>query len=77
MQICAIKPSAWTSIHEFGQTNNVPETPKENQVVKKLQDLKQGRVPSEVDAKIVFGYLKKMHNQTDFDFSEVAPELFL
>lgn len=77
MQICAIKPSAWTSIHEFGQTNNVPETPKENQVVKKLQDLKQGRVPSEVDAKIVFGYLKKIHNQTDFDFSEFAPELFL
>ena len=33
--------------------------------------------PSEVDAKIVFGYLKKIHNQTDFDFSEVAPELFL
>ena len=56
-------------------TNNVPETPKEDQVVKKLH-LKQGR-SSEVDARIVFGYLKKIHNQTDFDFSEVAPELFL
>lgn len=77
INIAKIKPSYWTAIQEYGQLNNVPETQTENELLKKLQNLQAGKVPSEVEAKKIFEYLKKVNNQTDFDFSTIAPDLFI
>jgi len=77
IKIVNIKPSGWTAIHEYGQENKIPETPQENKVINKLKDLKAGNLPNHVEVKTIFNYLKKINNQTDFDFSEIAPELFL
>lgn len=77
IQMVKITPSAWTEIHEYGQQNNVPKTPDEHTILTRLENLKAGKFLNEVEAKKIFLYLKKVNNQTDFDFSEVAPSLFL
>lgn len=75
--IVSIKPSSWTAIREYSALHKVPETPDENTVLRKLENLQAGKIASEVDAKKAFTFLKKLKNQTDFDFSEIAPSLFL
>ena len=65
------------AIHEYGQEHNVPKTPAEHTILTRLENLRSGKVASEIDAKKIFGYLKKVNNNTDFDFSEIAPNLFL
>lgn len=75
--IAQIKPAQWTEILEFAEINRVPQSPEENRIMKKCENLRPGKLPSEPEVKKVYGFLKKLREQSDFDFENVAPGLFV
>ena len=75
--IAQITPASWTAILEFADINKISQSPEENKIMKKCQNLKPGKLPTEVEVKKIYGFLKKLREQSDFDFSEIAPKLFI